>query len=198
MANARRKLTQENYEAIRDHLFDRIVKTGEEVKNHFPNLLRAAIEAEVWKYFTDAEGRPFKNLVEWLHYAYPNGASMGHGKHAISYGEALKLTEAASDVHRALKEEAPSQRVRKQNANKPMPRRAKPSIYARLEGKNPKAYEEYLFGHYRSPTEAAKAVGLVKDRPKQNLSRAKSAFKKMTAKERAEFLKWIKDPDKSS
>ena len=63
MANAQRKLTQANYNAIRDHLFDRIHKTGEQVKNNFPNILRAAIETEAWKHFTDAEGKPFKKLL---------------------------------------------------------------------------------------------------------------------------------------
>ncbi len=51
MANTQRKLTQENYNAIRDHLFDRIHKTGDEIKNHFPNLLYAAIETEVLEAF---------------------------------------------------------------------------------------------------------------------------------------------------
>jgi len=116
MANAHRKLTQSNYDAIRDHLFERIHKTGEEVKNHFLNTLRAAIETEAWKHFADAEGKPFKNLVEWLHYAYPNGANMGQGKHAISYDETLKLTEAVSDVHRALKHDSPAGRNRDSSA----------------------------------------------------------------------------------
>jgi len=87
-----------------------------QVKNDFPNILRAAIETEAWKHFTDAEGKPFKTLVEWLHSTYPNGASMGQGKHAISYDEALKLTEAVSDVHRVLEHDSPSKHIREQNA----------------------------------------------------------------------------------
>jgi len=192
MANAQRKLTQENYNAIRDHLFDRIHKTGEQVKNDFPNILRAAIETEAWKHFTDAEGKPFKNLVDWLHYTYPNGASMGQGKHAISYGEALKLTEAVLDVHRVLKDDSPSKRVREQNANSTPPRRYKPSIYARVEQDDPEAYRKYLFGEIRSISAAAKTAGLVRVKPPQNLARAKAAFRKLTAEERAEFLKWVK------
>src|SRR5947208_16740221 len=107
-SNTQRNFTRQNNDALRDDLYDRLHKTGEQVKNDFPNLLRAAIETEAWKHFTDAEGKPFKNLVEWLHYTYPNGASLGQGKHAINYGEALKLTEAVSDVHRMLQHDSPS------------------------------------------------------------------------------------------
>jgi hypothetical protein len=192
MANSTRKLTQANYNAIRDHLFERIHTTGEQVKNHFPNVLRAAIEAEAWKHFVDAEGKPFKSLVEWLHSTYPNGVSMGQGKHAISYDEALKLTEAVSDVHRILERESPSKRVRDQNANSAPPRRYKPSLQMRLQIEDPKAYNQYLFGDIKSISAAAKAAGLVKSRPRQNLARAKAAFQKMTREERAEFLKWLK------
>ncbi len=40
------KLTAANYQAIRDHIFDRLHKTGHDIKNDFPNVLRAAIETE--------------------------------------------------------------------------------------------------------------------------------------------------------
>jgi hypothetical protein len=192
MANAQRKLTQENYNAIRDHLFDRIHKTGEEVKNHFPNLLRAAIEAEAWKHFTNAEGKPFKNLVEWLHYTYPNGASMGQGRHAISYDEALVLTDSISDVNRVLKQDKPSKITRARNSNSPPPQRYRPSLAVRLAEHDPKAHQQYLFGQVRSISAAAKVAGLIKQQPHQNLARAKAAFSKMTADERSEFLKWMK------
>ncbi len=191
MANAHRKLTQANYNAIRDHLFDRIHTTGEQVKNDFPNILRAAIESEAWKHFTDPEGRPFKNLVQWLHSTHPNGASMGQGKHAISYDEAMKLTEAVSDVHRVLEHDSLPKRILEQNANSSPPRRYKPSIRVRVQQEDPKAYQQYLFGQ-TSISAAAKAAGLVQAKPHQNLARAKAVFRKMTPEERVEFLKWMK------
>lgn len=192
MPNVPRSLTQDNYNAIRDHLFDRIHKTGEMVKNDFPNILRAAIETEAWRHFTDREGKPFKNLVEWLHSTYPHGVSMGQGKHALSYDETLKLTEASADVHRVLDNDRPTKRIREQNARSVPPKRYKPSISARLQEEDPKAYREYLIGQTRSISEAARAVGLVKAKPHQNLARAKAAFRKMTASERSEFLDWMK------
>ncbi len=108
--------TRSNFDAIRDHLFDRIHKSGEEVKNNFANILRTAIETEAWTHFTDAEGKPFRNLVEWLHGTYPHGASMGQGKHALNYDDVLQLTEAAADVHRVLKGESPYEPERKGGA----------------------------------------------------------------------------------
>jgi hypothetical protein len=135
------------------------------------------------------------NLVEWLHSTWPHGASMGQGKHAISYDEALKLTEAVSDVHRVLEHNSPSKRTRAQSANSAPPSRYKPSIYARVEQEDSRAYQQYLFGEIRSISAAAKAAGLVNARPHQSLARAKAAFRKMTAEERAEFLRWMKSEE---
>jgi hypothetical protein len=103
------KLTSKNYLGIRDLLFNRIHRTGEQIKNDFPNLLRSAIQNEVWRHFTTAEGKPFEDLVAWLHYSFPCGLSMGAGQHVISYEDALQLTEGAPEVHRVLLEHAPNQ-----------------------------------------------------------------------------------------
>jgi hypothetical protein len=102
-----KKLTLANYEALLNHLFDRIHKAGEEIKNDFPNILRFAIEREAWKEFVRADGTRFENLVEWLEYQWPNGPSMGQGEHAITYEDALQLTEGAPEVHRILAENPP-------------------------------------------------------------------------------------------
>lgn len=192
------KLTRANYDAIRDHLFDRIHKTGEVIKNDFPNTLRTAIEAEVWKQFTDFEGKPFANLVDWLHYTFPNGASMGQGQHAITYEEALKLTEGASDVHRVLAENAPKPKVGRPKSinaastphliDRHNHHKSATALSVRLAQEKPKYYDAYLRGEYKSVTGAATAAGLLKDNA--NLRRAKSGFSKLTAEERTEFLEW--------
>jgi hypothetical protein len=103
-----KKLTQKNYEAIRDHIFERISSTGQQIKLDFPNTLRFAIEHQAWKHFTTVEGKPFANLVEWLHYTFPHGTSMGHMRHDITYEDAIKLTDGAPDVQRVLLENAPN------------------------------------------------------------------------------------------
>ena len=205
---AKHKLTRANYEAIRDHLFDRIHRTGEEVKNDFPNILRTAIETEAWKHFTDGEGKPFVNLVEWLHYTFPYGASMGQGQHAITYEEAIKLTAGAKDVQRVLLENAPkAQAGRKKNAELEngsrtapiLPRgkkasKTKPVLAARLAQEHPKIYEAYLRGDYGSIRAAAEAAGLAKS-GNEPFQRLKSNWRRATEHEREEFLKWIGSPE---
>jgi hypothetical protein len=46
-------------DAMRDHLFERIHRTGHDLKLDFPNILRTVIETEAWKQFHDepAEGQ---------------------------------------------------------------------------------------------------------------------------------------------
>jgi hypothetical protein len=194
------RLTQANYEAIRRHLFDRIHGTGEEIKNDFPNVLRWAIEHEAWKHFATFEGKPFANLVEWLHYSIPNGPMMGAGRHSINYEDALKLTEGASDVHRVLLENAPrdgkGRPSRKMSVDTHFPRGANKAkltmtLSIRLVQEKPEFSDRYSRGEYRSITAAAMAAGLIRN--DVNLRRAKSAFRKMTTEERAEFLKWLKE-----
>lgn len=74
---------------LRDHLFDRIHRTGEEIKNDFPNKLRIAIDTRAWKQFTRADGTPFENVLEWMQYQFPNGVSLGQGMHTITYEAAI-------------------------------------------------------------------------------------------------------------
>jgi hypothetical protein len=205
---AKRKLTRANYEAIRDHLFDRIHRNGEELKNDFPNILRTAIETEAWKHFTDGDGKPFKNLVDWLHYTFPNGAGMGQGQHAITYEEALKLTEGAADVHRVLAQNAPNRgregdrksKAARENQNYvrsfdfPRGSMAKPVLAARLAQEHPKVYEAYLRGDYRSIRAAAEAAGLVNP-GNEPLNRLKSNWRKATKREREAFLEWLESEE---
>ncbi len=105
---AKQPLTQKNFDTIRDRLFNRIHKTGEEIKNDFPNILRRAIETEAWQHFTDFEGKPFANLVDWLTCTFPHGASLGEGKDVIGYEDALELCKEHPDVCRALAEQRPA------------------------------------------------------------------------------------------
>ena len=197
------RLTRANYDSIRDHLFQRVYKTGEEIKNDFPNKLRFAIENQAWKQFTNAEGKPFKNLLEWLDYAGVNGIALGGMSYAINYKDALQLTkEVAPDVHRVLLENASKAKpgVKAKNGHelgsstiliKRGQNRAHSAtvLSVRLAQEYPEYYEAYMRGDYKSVTAAATAAGLLKN--DANLRRAKSAYRKMTAAERKEFIKWI-------
>jgi hypothetical protein len=191
---------------MRVQLFARIHRGGEHLKNDFPNLLRTVIETKAWTHFADFEGKPFTNLVDWLHYAIPRGASMGQGRHALTYEDALKLTEHVPDVHRVLAENAPGRgrggdRKSKMAMNQTVPtpfdrqhrHKGTAVLSARLAQEKPKFYDAYLSGKYKSITAAAIAAGILKD--DTNLRRAKSAYRKMTPQQRAEFLKWMESPE---
>lgn len=190
------KLTQANYDAIRSHLFNRIHRTGEEIKNDFPNILRMAIEEEAWRNFTRGDGTPFKDLVEWLHYSFPNGLSMGGGRHVISYEDALQLTKTTPDVHRVLLENRPNLSGKKKSTLSTafiQPKNVQASAYSlsvRLAQQYPKYYEAYMRGEYKSITAAAIAAGILQNNV--NLRRCKSAYGKLTEDERKEFETWRK------
>lgn len=197
---AKKERMPANYKAILTHLFDRIHRTGEEIKNDFPNLLRTAIETEAWKHFKDNEGKPFENLVVWLQYTFPNGAGLGHGRNAITYKEALALTEGHAEVHRILAKHAPKGKAgrKKQNGDRTVAildrhtgHMHKPVLVARLAQDFPDVYEAYLRGEYRSVRAAAEAAGLVKP-GNDPMARLKSNWNKATASQRKEFLEWIK------
>ncbi len=206
MADSKRlnALTQKNFDAIRDHLFDRIHKTGEQIKNDFPNLLRRAIETEAWQHFMDAEGKPFKNLVDWLTYTFPYGASMGEGSNAITYKDALELCAGHPEVHRVLAENAPKARPGRKKADGAIgavrhhfDRHGTHSaalLAVRLAQEHPDFYEAFAQGKYRSIRAAAEAAGIVK-RANDPLPRLKSFWKRASKKERAAFRKWLESDE---
>jgi hypothetical protein len=196
-----RELTQKNYDAIRNHLFDRIHKTGEEIKNDFPNILRKAIETEAWQHFTDVEGKSFANLVDWLTYTFPNGASMGEGQNAITYGEALELCKGHPEIHRVLAETAPKGRPGRKKANGAIAAvrqqldrynhtHSKALLIVRLAQEKPDFYEAFMRGDYASIRAAAEAAGLIK-RANDPLPRLKAFWKRASRRERQAFLKWM-------
>jgi hypothetical protein len=126
---------------------------------------------------------------------------MGQGRHAITYEEALKLTEGAPDVHRVLAQHAPNRGVGRpkkaeENGNSSVRMNfsggsfRKPVLVARLAQEHPKVYEAYLRGDYRSIRAAAEAAGLVKP-ANEPLNRLKSNWRKASKDERREFLDWM-------
>lgn len=126
---------------------------------------------------------------------------MGQGQHSITYEEALKLTEGASDVHRVLAENAPKRPVGRPSKKNPTTDNivvkrtggGTTALAVRLAQEKPKFYDAYLRGDYKTITAAATAAGILKD--DLNLRRAKSAFRCMTAAQREEFLKWMNSSD---
>jgi hypothetical protein len=200
--SSRNALTRANYDSIRDRLYDRFHKTGQEIKNDLPNILRFAIEQEAWKNFAHADGTQFENLVEWLQCQWPNGTSLGLGaSYAITFEDVLQLTEDAPDVHRVLAENAPKGKPGPQpkngnglkspttlTLNRNGRTTSKAVLSVRLAQERPKFYKAFMRGDYKSVTAAAVAAGLIKDDVR--LRRVKSDIRKMTEAQRREFDVW--------
>jgi|HubBroStandDraft_6_1064221.scaffolds.fasta_scaffold569210_2 hypothetical protein len=195
---ADKELTQKNFEAMRDHLWNRIHRTGEEMKNDFPNLLRRAVETEAWSHFTNAEGKPYPGLVEWLHGGWPGGCMMGTGKDVLTIEEALKLTEGHPEVHRALTDNASKARVGKPKGPvalilKQLNHRCGRSAVVlgmRLREEHPDFYEKWERGEFKTLRAAAIAAGLVKS-ANVPLPRLKYFWSKAGKKDREAFRKWM-------
>jgi hypothetical protein len=206
---AEKQLTAANHEAVRKHLYDRIHAEGQRVKLDFPNTLRTAIEHEVWKHFTTAEGKPFADLVGWLTYEWINGGcSLGKFNTSLNLDDVLQLClDNALDVHRVLAEGTP-------NAGRGRPKKAEGNgkenrsrdrfsrassksrvvLSVRLAQERPDFYEAYLRGEYRSVRAAAEAAGLVKP-GHDPLQRLQSYWRKATAAQRRAFRKWLDSAD---
>lgn len=193
-----------NYEVLQRRIFDRIHKTGEQIKLDLPNALRRVIEVEMWRHFTDDNGEQFGNIAEWLHYHFPNGCSMatnGEGNTAITYVDAMNLTqESAPDVYKVLAKHAPKAKPGRPKIGPRGPildrcnrvgADRKQTLAARLAEKYPKYFDAYQAGKYKTIRAAAEAAGLVQP-GHDPLKRLKSYWKKADAKQRAEFRKWLR------
>jgi hypothetical protein len=195
-----------NYQVIQDRLFKRIHRTGEEIKNDFPNVLRAAIDTEAWKHFKTIDGKAFKNLGEWLTYSFPNGVSMGKEKTSISYEDALQLVANDRELHGLLVKHRPSNQGKRSdlvnNVNEVKePERHKGNTRAyieqRLQDQHPKVWKDYVEGRIKSARQAGIQAGFIKD-THDPLMRLKAYWNKADGEQRAAFKKWLRSDEANS
>ena len=191
-----------NYKVLQERLFKRVHRTGEEIKNDFPNILRACIQYEAWKHFQKADGKPFENLGEWLVYSFPNGVSMGGTTSAISYEDALQLCKDDRELHGLMVKHRPSGGVggRPSKEQKPvnnvngLPKRAmgntRAYIEQRLQAEFPVIWKQYIRGEFRSARAAGIAAGFIKD-THDPVMRLKANWNKASRKQQNEFLRWL-------
>lgn len=195
-----------NYKVLQERLFKRVHRTGEEIKNDFPNILRACIQYEAWKHFQKADGKPFENLGEWLVYSFPNGVSMGGTTSAISYEDALQLCKDDQELHGTLVKYRPDGRsfTSRHNAKKDksnvdkvnvrLPKRAtgntRAYIEQRLQAEFPVIWKQYIRGEFRSARAAGIAAGFIKD-THDPVMRLKANWNKASRKQQNEFLRWL-------
>jgi len=191
-------------------IFDRVHRTGEEVKNDLPNWVQRAVDNETWRQSVNpATGKRFQSVGEWLVASWPLGPGMGHGEFAITYDEFILLCENRPQLKKLLVESRPKRREGRptkaeQETSDNITSLSKPKhgstsrayLEDRLARDYPKHWQDYIDGKYRSARQAAIAAGFLKD-THNPIDRLLSNWRKATKSQRLEFVKHLDANDKS-
>lgn len=189
-------------------IFDRVHRTGEEIKNDLPNWVERAVKHQTWKKSTNpSTGKPFDTVGEWLVASWPLGPGMGVGKHAITYDEFILLCENRPSLKKLLVESRPKRRggdrrsdsFKVDNINIETKERKGTSrayLEDRLARDFPKHFDDYLNGKYRSARQASIAAGFLKD-THNPIDRLITNWRKASKTQRAAFVKLLDDQDRS-
>ena len=186
--------------AATNKIFDRVHRTGEEIKNDLPNWVERFVEAKGWTKVVDpATGKPFDNVGQWLVANYPLGPGMGQGRYAISYDEFIALCDDRPKLKDLLVKHRPKRQGKRtdlvDNVNKVKPSGRKDGnsrlyIEERLQRDHQQIWRDYLGGKYKSARQAGIAAGFIQS-GHDPVKRMKNYWSKATVKEKREFLKWI-------
>jgi len=157
-------------------IFDRVHRTGEEVKNDLPNWVERAVENKTWQQsINPATGEHFATVGEWLVASWPLGPGMGQGKHAITYDEFIVLCENRPNLKKLLIESRPKRREGRptkveqetldnvKSLTKPIGGNHRAYLEDRLSRDYPQHWQDYIDGKYRSARQAAIAAGICKE-----------------------------------
>jgi hypothetical protein len=188
-----------------ERIFDRVHRTGEEIKNDLPNWVERFIRAKGWSKVIDpATGKPFEDVGKWLIANYPLGPGMGQGRYSINYDEFISLCEDRPKLKDMLIRFRPKGKRGGDRGNqhtggkvdnvKDATRKTGNSrlyIEERLQRDHPEIWKEYLDGKLKSARQAGIQAGFVKD-THDPLMRLKANWNKASKKQRKEFLAWIK------
>lgn len=196
-----------NLENAKNRIFDRVHRTGEEVKNDLPNWVERVVQDGAWKKAKDANGKPFNTVGEWLVSNYPLGPGVGSSRFAIKYEELISLCEDNfPNLCKLLKDSRPQRKnggdrksseisVDKVNTDPRPTGNSRQYIEERLRREFPAIWKAYLNGEYKSARQAGIAAGFIKD-SHDPLMRLKSNWNKASKSQRNAFFKWIKSQDK--
>lgn len=196
-----------NLENAKNRIFDRVHRTGEEVKNDLPNWVERVVQDGAWKKAKDANGKPFTTVGEWLVSNYPLGPGVGSSRFAIKYEELISLCEDNfPNLCKLLKDSRP-QRKRGGDRRSEDFKCDNGTIEKRTHGSNSRQYIEerlrrefpaiwkaYLNGEYKSARQAGIAAGFIKD-THDPVMRLKANWRKASKKQRREFLKWMQSEE---
>lgn len=193
-------------EHAKSRIFDRVHRTGEQVKNDLPKWVDRVVKSEAWKKALDASGKPFATVGDWLVSNYPLGPGVGQGRYTIKYEELISLCEDNfPELMKLLKDSRPkrknggdrkSKEISVYNVNTdPRPvGNSRQYIEERLQREHKAIWKDYLAGKYKSARQAGIAAGFVRD-GHNPADRLRSYWKKADKKQRKEFLKWIESED---
>lgn len=194
-------------EHAKSRIFDRVHRTGEQVKNDLPKWVDRVVKSEAWKKALDASGKPFATVGDWLVSNYPLGPGVGQGRYTIKYEELISLCEDNfPELMKLLKDSRPKRKrggdqksalikLREPRFDNPPPSPGtRQYIEERLQREHKAIWKDYLAGKYKSARQAGIAAGFVRD-GHNPADRLRSYWKKADKKQRKEFLKWIESED---
>ena len=187
--------------AATNKIFDRVHRTGEEIKNDLPNWVERFVKVKGWTKVVDpTTGNPFEDVGQWLVANYPLGPGMGQGRYAISYDEFIALCDdrpALKDLlvkHRPKRGKGqPKKESNVDIVNNTSERKTGNSrmyIEERLQRDHQQIWKDYLAGKYKSARQAGIAAGFVKQ-GHDPVKRMKNYWLKATGNQRKEFMKWV-------
>lgn len=186
--------------AATNKIFDRVHRTGEEIKNDLPNWVERFVKVKGWTKVVDpTTGNPFEDVGQWLVANYPLGPGMGQGRYAISYDEFIALCDdrpALKDLlikYRPKGKRGPKPKVDNCFDNiKTTPKTGTSRLYIeeRLQRDHQPIWKDYLAGKYKSARQAGIAAGFIKQ-GHDPVKRMKNYWLKATGNQRKEFMKWV-------
>lgn len=190
-------------------IFDRVHRTGEEVKNDLPNWVQRAVDNETWrKSVNPATGKPFETVGEWLVASWPLGPGMGSSEFSITYDEFIVLCEKRPTLKKLLVESRPKRKhggdrksdeaIKCDNVTLEKVERGNSRAYLedRLARDFPGHWQDYIDGKYKSARQAAIAAGFLKD-THNPIDRLLSNWRKASKSQRLEFVKHLNTNDKA-
>lgn len=191
-------------EHAKSRIFDRVHRTGEQVKNDLPKWVDRVVKSEAWKKALDASGKPFATVGEWLVSNYPLGPGVGQGRYTIKYEELISLCEDNfPELMKLLKDSRPKRKNGRPSKEEtfdnvksfePPTGNSRQYIEERLQREHKAIWKDYLAGKYKSARQAGIAAGFVRD-GHNPADRLRSYWKKADKKQRKDFLKWIESED---
>lgn len=181
----------------------------QELTSVLPDRLEVVRKNCVYAEYKDVNGEPFESFAHWLNANIPHGAGVGQCKDFVTHRQLRALCEGRKELIREIDAAIGMLKLQKHGTNrysrvdnvnsngKAKGGNSRDYLLQRLQRDCKREYNEVVAGN-KSVRAAAIAAGIVKANGPStatNLARAKSAWRKMTKKERDEFRKWMRTKD---